>query len=96
MTTFKVSEDRRTTEDNPAFLAYVLACIANDMREQGNLAHVIADRLAAEKVAEHGRMQADVFVPEEGFKRLYAAMVLALKAFAGEVLLNRLAEKERH
>lgn len=92
----KVSKDRRTTEDNPAFLAYVLACIANDMRESGNPAHVIADRLAAEKVAEHGRMQSDVFIPEEDFKRQHNALVQALKNFAAQVLMDRAAVTRGH
>lgn len=92
----KVSTDTRTTEDNPAFLAYVLTCIAKDLRERGSPAYLVAATIASEKVAEHGQMPEGVFVPEDDFKRIYAGLIDGLKDLAADVLMKRAAKRTKH
>lgn len=96
MTTLRTSKDRRTTAENPAFVAYVFLHIAEEMRAAGNPAYEIAELLGASGALRHGKMPPGVFVPEEDFRTVYNGAVEALKAHAAKVLLERASDGPKH
>lgn len=96
MTTLKTSKDRRTTAENPAFVAYVALCLANEMREQGNPAYRIAEAFGAQAALKHGKMPGGIFIPESDFTEVRAGLIEALKNHAAEVPLARMADGAKH
>lgn len=87
MTTFRVSEDRRTTKDNPVFVGFVALGLAARLRRRGDAEG--ADRLsnAGAMIAErYGVMARDVEVPESDLEAVGAyvlqrfGLVLAIES----------------
>lgn len=90
------STDRRTTVENPAFVAYVALHLAEDMKAAGNPGHVIAEQFAAALALQHGKMPEGVYVPEEDFRLVYEGLVYALTQHAAKTLAERASKAVKH